>query len=312
MGYEVCVIANPVAGYGRSGKCLPEARAMLDSLNVRYEIVETERPGQARDIALERCNSGSKVIAAMGGDGTLNEVVNGVLLSGVPGVAVATIPAGTGNDFAGGNCLFSDWTESIGALASPSIWNVDVLLAEDARGFRRYVINSVGIGFDAYVVKRVCDLKSRKIGKMSYMIEALRGLLQFAPGDMTIVADAREEAHVGVWLFALTNSGNFGGGMRVSPDAIADDGKMDVALLQGVPRMALVSLLFLVRSGKHVGRPGVFLRQAEEVAIQAPPGFPCHIDGDVVDVTYPVRVRVVHRGLPLVRSRRSIEDGPTT
>ncbi len=285
---------------------------MLDSLNVRYETVETKGPGQAREIALERCKSGTRVIAAMGGDGTLNEVVNGVLLSGVPGVAVATIPAGTGNDFAGGNRLFSDWRESIDALASPSIWNVDVFMAEDARGFRRYVINSVGIGFDAYVVKRVCALKSRKMGKMSYMLEALRGLFQFDPGDMTIASGPEEKDHARVWLFALTNSGNFGGGMRVSPNATADDGKMDLALLQGVPRMHLVSLLFLVRSGKHVGRPGVFLRQSEEVTIQAPPGFPCHIDGDIVDVDYPVRVRVVHRGLPMVRASRSVELAPTS
>ncbi len=301
MGPDVCVVVNPVAGHGKTLRVLDDVKAFLDERKVNYEVVVTKGPGAARDIALKRCDSGAKIIVAMGGDGTLGEVADGILASGVPGVAAASIPLGTGNDFVGGNRLFPGWREAVAALASPCLWHADVLEVKDNGGFKRNVINSVGIGYDAYVVKRVCSSATKKIGKMSYMVEAFRGLFRFRPQDMTITVDSVQSHHKGVWLFAVTNSGNFGGGMRVSPQALSDDGEMDIAILEGVPRFALVSLLFSVRSGKHVGREGVSLSCAKHAVIDAPPGFPCHVDGDVVEVSYPLQVRLIPGGLPFVR-----------
>ncbi len=137
----------------------------------------------------------TEALVAMGGDGTLGEVVNGVMVSGSNRIALATIPAGTGNDFTGGNRLFSHWTESIEAVARPVTKHIDVIKVEDGTNRVRYAVNSVGVGFDAYVVKRVSELKSKRLGSISHAIEVVRGLFEFQPQDMQIVVDG-DEKHV--------------------------------------------------------------------------------------------------------------------
>jgi diacylglycerol kinase (ATP) len=133
------------------------------------------------------------------------------------------------------------------------------------------------------------------------MVEALRGLLVFNPVNARVsISGSPPVSYDGMWLFAITNSEKFGGGMKVSPGAKIDDGRLNYALLYGVPRKNLVGLVFMVRSGKHVGKPGVFMDTATNVVIDVPQGFPCHVDGDTVLVTYPVTVRLLPGVLPFV------------
>ncbi|HHW18861.1 MAG TPA: diacylglycerol kinase family lipid kinase [Firmicutes bacterium] len=294
---KICIILNPVAGYGRSRKLLPEVGKILRENGVQFDVVTTEGPRHAEALAKEASEKGYRAVVAMGGDGTLGEVVNGVLSGSEGCIPVATIPSGTGNDFAGGNRLFSHWSHSIQALVRPVIRKMDVLLLKDAKGFSRYAINSVGFGFDAYVVQRVQELGSKKVGRLSYMLEALRGLLAFKSLDVKVIVDGVEETVKNMWLCAVTNSEKYGGGMIVCPGASSCDGVLNTVYLADVSRASIVSLLFLVFRGRHVGRRGVHLQEAKEVIIDAP-GFPCHIDGDTVNVTYPVSVRVVPQALP--------------
>lgn len=295
------LILNPIAGHGKSVKVLQAVGNILDSKGVSYDVVESKKPGHAFEIARESADLGYQVIAAVGGDGTIGEVANGILASGAKGVKMAVIPAGTGNDFVGGNKLFAGWEDAARALASSrTVKNMDILSFQDSSGYSKYVVNSIGTGFDAYVVKRVAELGSRKIGHLSYMLEAVRGLFTFSPGRFEVTADGHGKTCENVWLFAIVNSERFGGGMRVSPGATSFDGKMNVCFLSDVTRLQIVPLIVLVRSGKHIGRPGVTCDEAREVQIAAPEGFPCHLDGDTVDVTYPIKVSVIPGALPLV------------
>lgn len=301
---KVCIILNPVAGYGRSKRFLPEVEKTLEKVGVSFEVVETHGPGHAEELARELSGKGYRAIVAMGGDGTLNEVVNGVLtghhLDNGPQVPVATIPTGTGNDFAGGNRLFSHWSHSIDALVKPTLRRMDVLFLKDARGFARYAINSIGIGFDAYVVKRVVSLGSKKIGRLSYFIEAMRGLFSFKPETVKLTIDGAAQSVKKIWLCAITNSEKYGGGMKVAPGAVSYDGLMDAVWLSDVSRTKVVSLLFLVFSGRHMGKKGVQAQRSREICIDAPEGFPCHIDGDTVDVVYPLTIKVIPGEVPFL------------
>lgn len=302
---RVLVILNPVAGRGKTIKRLPLVRRKLTENNIPFDVVETKCPGHATDLAASASRNGYDVLAAMGGDGTVGEVVNGLLQAKETGaetdVKVAAIPSGTGNDFSWGSHLFSAWKEAVDALINPRVRHMDVLRLNDSAGVSRYVVNSVGIGYDAYVVKRVKELGSRKIGHLSYMLEAFRGLFKFNPGVMSVSIDERPASvHERTWVFAVTNGEKFGGGMTVCPGALADDGLLDVAFLHGVPRKDLIGLLFRVRKGKHVGRPGVVRASASSVTVHAPQGFPCHFDGDTVDVRYPVTVKVLPGALPFL------------
>lgn len=298
---RIRLILNPTAGHGRAVRVLQSVRGILDSRGVAYDVAESKRPGHALEIARDSAGQGYNVIAAVGGDGTVGEVANGILGSGARDVKMAVIPAGTGNDFVGGNRLFKDWEEAAQALASQKvIRSTDLLLFRDASGYSKYVINSIGTGFDAYVVKRVLELGSRKVGRLSYMIEAFRGLFAFNPGHFEVDFDGDAQVRENVWLFAIVNSERFGGGMLVAPGASSSDGKMNVCSLSDVSRSQIVPLIVLVRSGKHMGRPGVSCQECREVRISAPQGFPCHLDGDTVDVTYPFTVTVVPGALSVI------------
>lgn len=302
---KVLVIANPVAGHGKTKKRLPAVRSALEQMGIPHDVVETERRGHALEISKAAAANGYSILAAMGGDGTLSEVVNGLMEtreegSGTP-VKVGVIPSGTGNDFAVGSGLSGTWEEAVQALAGPNVRYMDVLQFYDSGGLKRYVVNSVGIGYDAYVVKRVAESSSRKIGGLSYMYEAIRGLFFFGPGRMMVSLDGEAQAQYDeTWLCAITNSEKFGGGIKVNPGALPDDGRLNVALLHGVPRRGLLPLIFLGRSGKHVGRKGVVLRDGSCLELWAPDGFPCHVDGETVSARFPVKVQVFPRVLPFV------------
>ena len=305
MPDRVLIILNPVAGHGKSIGLRPQVEQRLRDNGVEFETILTERPGHAQELAATAHLNGFRTIAAMGGDGTLSEVVNGMFTryDGVipEDLKMAAIPSGTGNDFLGGSGLSTDWREAVDALSAPAIKRVDVLEVSAPKGFRRYAANSLGFGYDAYVTGKVSQRGTGKVGPLGYLVEALRGLLEFNPASANVSIDGAAPQDYGqMWLFAVTNSEKFGGGMRVSPGARIDDGLLNHAMLHGVPRRNLLGLVFMVRSGKHVGKPGVQMGTAREVVLDVPQGFPAHVDGDTVRVTYPVTVRVLAGALSFV------------
>lgn len=302
---KTLIILNPVAGHGRSLALRPQVEYRLKKNGVEFETVLTERPGHALELAADAYQNGYRTIAAMGGDGTLSEVVNGMFTrydGRIPeDLKLAVIPAGTGNDFLGGGGFSTDWTHAVDALAAPSLREVDVLEVSDSQGFRRYAANSLGFGYDAYVTGNVNKRGTGRVGPIGYMVEALRDLFVFNPGKFTIgIDDAGPVERDRMWLLSVTSGEMYGGGMKVNPGAKIDDGLLNWAMLHGVPRRALFGLVFLVRSGKHVGKPGVLMGTAARLSVDAPEGFPCHVDGDTVRVTYPVTVRVLAGALPIV------------
>lgn len=297
---RICIIHNPIAGYGRSRKIRPRVERALREKGLEFEILTTQARGHAEQLSRTIDESRFDAVVAMGGDGTLGEVVNGVMAGGSCRLRVGIIPSGTGNDFAGGNRLFFSWEEAVQALADPGECGMDVFRFEDSAGFSRYVINSIGFGFDAYVARRVTELGSRKIGRLSYMLEALRGLVKFAPETVKVQIDGSVRTYEDLWMFAITNSEKFGGGMKVCPGARSHDGMLDCCFLHGVSRFDLLQLVFLVWFGKHIGRPGVVHSRANRIVVDAPPDFPCHLDGDTVRVKYPVTVQVIPGVLPFI------------
>jgi YegS/Rv2252/BmrU family lipid kinase len=307
---KVLVIHNPIAGHGKSGRLLPLVKERLYRNKTGFEVIVTESRGHAEALAAKADFNGFGVIASMGGDGTFSEVVNGLMsrFDGrfPPHLRVAAIPTGTGNDFLWGSHLPTDWQHWVDVLRNPVTRPVDIFQVNDSTGFQRYAVNCFGIGFDAYVTSRVNELGTGKIGPLGYMVEAFRGLLHFNPARSTVQPAGGPATRCDrMWLFAVTNSEKYGGGMQICPGARFDDGLLSYALLHGVPRRNLVALILSVRSGKHVGKPGVFIGSATAVSVEAPEGFPCHVDGDTAHVKYPVTVKVLPGVLPFVVGSKS-------
>lgn len=304
---KFCIIANPVAGHGKAQAILPKVTALLTDYGVQFDLAVTTGPRHAEALAMEFANSGYRAIVAMGGDGTLGEVVNGVMTAGQPSMPLAAIPAGTGNDFISGNCLFSHWSQAVQALVCPEIRQMDVMLVKDSGDITRYAINSLGVGFDAYVVKRVAERKSKRFGSISYAFEVIRGLFRFHPEDMRVAIDGTYRNVEKVWLCAAMNSENLGGGIAVTPGAVSDDGYLHIGYLFDTPRLRLISLLFSAVKGQHVDKPGVYITKGAKGLIDAPEDFPCHMDGDLMDVTYPISVELVPAAIPFLVGKSAVE-----
>ena len=181
MNYKI--IVNPTSGKGMGAQAVPLIREALDAQGLHYDLVCTERPWHAAELAQEAAKSGYDVVVAAGGDGTLNEVLNGLILAkqaGVDGVALGALSVGRGNDFAYGGGIPHELTEGVRVLAQGQRRTIDVGRVEG--GFYpqgRYFGNGVGIGFDAVVGFEAAKLKHVH-GFLSYMIAAIKTIFLYA------------------------------------------------------------------------------------------------------------------------------------
>jgi len=297
---KTCIVCNPVAGSGRAKRMLPEITALLAQKGVDFDVVTTAGPGEAETVARQLPRDEYRAIAAMGGDGTLNEVVNGILASDRKPIPVAAIPAGTGNDFVTGNHLFSHWSESIEALAKFATKKMDVMSLRDQAGWSRYAVSSVGIGIDAYVAKRVSELKTKKLGRLSYALETVRGLFSFEPFDMHVIADDVHTYVEKAWLCACMKSEYLGGGLIICPGACSSDGVLSFGYLSNASRPYLLRVLLHVFKGTHVGMRGVRISTARTLSVEPIDDVPCHLDGDIRNVRFPLDIKVVPEAIEFV------------
>lgn len=297
---KTCIICNPIAGSGRAKRILPEITALMKEKGLDFDILTTSAPGEAETLAKQLPREEYRAIAAMGGDGTLNEVVNGVLTSDRGSIPVTAIPVGTGNDFVKGNHLFSHWSESIEALMKFTTKKMDVMSVKDMVGWSRYAVSSLGIGIDAYVAKRVSELESKKLGRLSYAVETVRGLFSFEPFDMHVIADDLHTYVEKAWLCACMKSEYLGGGLIICPGACSSDGVLSFGYLSDASRPYLLRVLLHVFKGTHVGMKGVFISNAKTLSLEPCEDVPCHLDGDIRDVKYPIDIEVIPKAIEFV------------
>jgi len=302
-------IVNPVAGRGRTARLWPLMERMITQKGVGFRAAFTTAPGEARDLAARAADEGITAIVGVGGDGTTGEIVNGVLSSTRPDTPIGTIPTGTGNDFVRGQDLPLSWERVLPALLENSRPRpVDAFAVEDARGNRRYAINSVGIGFDAYVARLAHSRRwLKQLGPLAYALGAVGALVTFRPSDSRVVLDGAPVHSNGTWLVACTNTEFLAGGMKICPGANAGDGRLNLCVASGLSAPRVLQLMVLSFQGRHAGRPGVQLLSGREAVISAERPLPVHIDGDPVPFELPLTLRV-HEGA--IRLLAPAADGP--
>jgi YegS/Rv2252/BmrU family lipid kinase len=291
------VVVNPAAAGGRSGRAWPLVRERLARAGVDFEWTATSAPGDGVRLAREGVRSGHGVVVAVGGDGTVNEVVNGVTEDdGTSGAVVAVVLTGRGRD----TC------RNFGVPARPEA-AVDVVAAGgDARfdlgrvawpdGRRRYFVGACGAGFDAAVARRAA--RGRATGTLSYLHAVLATVCAFRPQPAAVAADGVALGVRPVTAVVVANGPYFGGGMRIAPDARPGDGVLDLIVLGALGRLELLRWLPGVYAGRHLAHPRVLARRAAMVAIDAPLPLPTHVDGEVAHGT-PLTVSVAPAALRL-------------
>ncbi len=304
----VGVIWNPAAGAGRMRRQWPKIRAALGKRFPDIRFVATERPGHARDIASELVADGAELLVAVGGDGTISEVADGLLRMGTAYasmVGLAVMPLGTGSDFARGLGLPRGYDALAEAIETRPARIVDAgrmdLDVDDAPPGRHF-INVASVGVSAEIAASVdgSRLTGRLRGRLAFYVHTVRHLLSYRFPLLRVWADGAIAYEGPVAAVVVANGRWFGGGMKIAPDAALDDGLLDVAIIRGRSRLELVRALRLVYSGRHVGHPACLMLRARVVRVEALGGetVPVELDGERV-AALPVRFEALNGPISL-------------
>ena len=295
---QITIILNPTSGRGRGGQGRTELEHLLTAAapaSLRWNIVETRAKGQGSELARQAVEDGVEIVVAAGGDGTLNEVVNGLMEADASkqNVTLGLLPMGTGNDFARCIGLGTDLKRAAETLFQSNTRPVDV-----GQAHGRWFINIAGCGFDAIVAERVNRGFRRLHGASAYLAAIAQSLLNLKSADLTLTLDG-ETRHVRALMCSVANATSYGGGMRVAPDARIDDGLFDICLLAEAGRVEFVRAFPRVFKGTHVTHPKVTMLQAQTVHIESVPPLPLLIDGEVLGTT-PVTFTLAPRALQVL------------
>ena len=294
---EAVVIVNPTAGRGIAGKQVPEIRRLLGEKAAGWVWQYTQKRGDAEGMARQAAQAGAPLIVAVGGDGTLHEVVNGVLGSSS---AVGLIPYGTGNDFARSLGLYGSLETACRTLTDGVVKRVDVGVIEGkgTEGERHFLVLS-GTGFDARTAQTVNRGIRGLSGPLAYVWGAILTLRDFQPFALTLTLDHEPPRKTKAMFVSFANVETTGGGMKIAPGAHLDDGFLDVCLVAEVSKLTLLYQLSQVFSGRHLLHPAVSLLRAQTLTVDAAPPQPLLIDGEVCGTT-PATVRLLPGVLPFM------------
>ena len=276
------IISNPTAGKRGNKQALALTKEVFDEAGVSYEVFETTCRGEAQDIAKKLTEGGEEVkLVIVGGDGTLHEALNGI--AEPEKCVLGIIPAGTGNDFAEAAKIPLDSKEAARLILESEAKPTDYL---EMGGVR--CMNVAGMGIDTEILQR-CE-RGRMKGKLKYLISLLQSVISFK-GWQIKFKQGEETVELNTLVTAACNGQQFGGGLKICPEAVIDDGKIDVVVVEHIKGIfnlgkALVTLL----KGKITTYPKTRHFLCEEIEVNAPP-CTVQLDGELYsDLEFKVKV----------------------
>lgn len=302
-------IINPHSRSGHGLKLWQEAKEFLDHKDIEYEAYFTEYPGHA--IALARQIAVLSIpctLSVLGGDGTLNEVLNGLMDTDFSHITLGYIPTGSGNDFARGLGLSDDVLSCIESILEPKeLVRVDIGQTRTPE-FSRYFIVSSGIGYDAGICAEVSVtplkklLNKLKMGKLTYVFVALKQLITFRPCSISIRVDHKEICRFPLFFFLTAMNMKFeGGGAKFCPDADYEDGYLDFCLIGKLSKLKILALFPTAFFGKHVLFKGVHMKRCRQIDVVSKNAFPVHCDGEVLGSSSQVTFTLSERKLKTIK-----------
>ena len=294
------LILNPVAGTDEGPSLVARINELLRELAGDLDITITTGPGDAERAGFRAASEGETRLFVAGGDGTLNEVLNGVHASGrLADVVFGLLPLGTGNDFAAVIGVPNDIDAAVRGFAHGHTIVVDVGQLEN-----RVFVNVSAGGFVAEVSEAVTPELKTVAGRLAYLIGGAQALLSYRPvrarieplGESHVLhpselleaagstpAEGIAPHDVDLQMFAVCNSRLIGGGRLIAPEAVIDDGWLDVCVVEAMPTLEFVNLLRQVARGEHLGDPRVSYFRTRDLRLQFDRVIKVNTDGQVLD-----------------------------
>lgn len=297
---DTVIIVNPNAG---GGTALDELRSPIDELT-GFEIRETEQAGDARRLARQAADEGVARVVAAGGDGTLNEVINGLAPDFVP--VVGLIPLGTGNDFCRIAQIPGRTDQAVALLETGSERRIDVVrMVAGEGGETRWFVNVSAGGFSGEVSDKNSTEVKASWGPLSYLVSALDAAAELEPYQVRLTFDRGSDHETAAELelvnLVVANGSHAASGVPVAPGARLDDGLFDVVLIKNAPMSRLSLLAGKIGMGLHREDELVVYRRAERLEVESSPPLDVNADGELVGsspVTYEIFPGAVRLAAP--------------
>jgi diacylglycerol kinase (ATP) len=281
------IIANPTSGRGAGEPAIPAVEGLLRGLGLSFDLVRTERPWHAAELAQQAALEGYEVVVAVGGDGTANEVLNGLMQAQKAGTgnrtAMGVVSVGRGNDFAYGVGVPKDMAAACQLLAQGHRHPIDVgRVVGGLYPQGRYFGNGVGIGFDAVVGFEAVKM-TRLHGFPSYIVAALKTIFLYYRAPLVrIQYDGHEVTQLSL-MVSIMNGRRLGGGFMMAPQGLIDDGLFDLCIARQVSRARIFALIPRFMQGTQATHPAISTARAKKVVVTAVEGvLPAHADGETL------------------------------
>lgn len=269
----VLFLVNPIAGRGKARSIVPIIKEVCKSLKTDYQIKFTSCPGDATNIAKDAAKEGYDRIIAVGGDGTLNEVLNGIVGEES---ALGVVPGGSGNDF----IKSINKSRDIRKIVRDNI-NGQIRMADIGDCGGRYFINIASAGFDALAAYNVEQIKKFFSGKIAYIAAAVKSITRHKGIRVKVRIDGNE-IEEDMLLLSVANGKYYGGGLLPAPKAEIDDGLFDICLIRNIPKFKFIGLAPKYMSGNLDGIEEVRCIRGKKVELESDDYFYINVDGEVL------------------------------
>lgn len=284
------VIVNPTSGRGYAEKMIPVIESEMNKHGLDYDLVRTERPWHAAEIAEQAVKDGKyQVIVTASGDGTANETLNGILRAHVAGyarVGFALLPVGTGNDMSYGLGVRGNMEENIAALARDVRRVIDIGLVKGGDyPDGRYFANGVGIGFDAVVGFVAVNIRWAR-GLLAYLIAVIQTIFFYYKAPSVDIVFNDQEIKQDSLMISIMNGQRMGGGFYMAPDGDPGDGQFDLCIVSAPGQLRIFGLIPYFLKGTQATQPEISVGRTGAITIKALKGtLPAHCDGETLCTT---------------------------
>ncbi len=303
------IIVNPAAGSGRTAKRWPKMKAELEMQGIAFETAFTEDKLHAIELVRVAVENGYRKFISVGGDGTANEVINGIFQQyevDTRECTFAVIPDGTGNDWIKTHSIPNDFKKAIALIKAGHTVAHDIGVAQyHKKGveLNRYFINVAGMGYDAFVTKASNEMTNFVSNKLFYFWLIFKCLGRYKPARARVTIDGVVHED----LFYTMNAGICiynGGGAQFTPHAVSDDGLLAFTGVRNVSKLEVVLNTAKIYSGKIINHPKAFTAQAKHIKLESTGGLPTllEVDGEYLGET-PIELSVIEKAIQVIKPK---------